>query len=424
MSSTNGPRDSLSEYEFSFEAYLDYSTGIEVDSNPWSRPTLDTASVAESIYEFHKENGRTYHAYRAGWKTLHARFLISPQDPAAGLSIWEMSFPKPRIIGTDLSPIQSDLVPPNVEFIIDDATDEWPQGRDWCNFDLIHTRVTMGCWSDMAKQIIQPAFERLKPGGWIECQELEGLLECDDGSVKDNAFKKWCDDIVDASITADRPLPGAASMKQAFIEAGFVDIHEKIYKIPINGWPKDCRLKRFGELWHANVVEGLQALSYGLLHRVKGMTKEEIEVNLVDRDPDSFERETFTEAAFQVEKRKLRLWRKQGAVGKLHNIVRFVRTSPQRRELMKSLACGRRDEDDYQLFGDVRAAIDLKLMQNNETKWNLTFLMIQRAIRKREQIDHFITYLDTKAAEPRQRVPVQDPLSQQDWLLLAEVAED
>lgn len=45
----------------------------------------------------------------------------------------------------------------------------------------------------------------------------------------------------------------------------------------------------------------------------------------------------------------------------------------------------------------------------------------QRAIRKREQIDHFITYLDTKAAEPRQRVPVQDHLSPQDWLLLAEI---
>lgn len=64
-------------------------------------------------------------------------------------------------------------------------------------------------------------------------------------------------------------------------------------------------------------------------------------------DPDSFEREAFTEAAFQVEERELRLWRKRGAVGKLHNIVRFVRASPQRGELMKSLACGRRDEDDF-----------------------------------------------------------------------------
>ncbi|KAI8411655.1 hypothetical protein FOFC_08249 [Fusarium oxysporum] len=54
-------------------------------------------------------------------------------------------------------------------------------------------------------------------------------------------------------------------------------------------------------------------------------------------------------------------------------------------------------------------------------RWNSTFMIIQRAIRKREQIDYFITYLDTKAAEPRQRVPVQDHLSQQDWLLLAEI---
>ncbi|KAL9561212.1 hypothetical protein ACKAV7_014694 [Fusarium commune] len=110
-------------------------------------------------------------------------------------------------------------------------------------------------------------------------------------------------------------------------------------------------------------------------------------------DPDSFEREAFTEAAFQVEERELRLWRKRGAVGKLHNIVRFVRASPQRRELMKSLACSQRDEDDYHLFEEDRAAIDLELMQNNETRWNSTFMMIQRAIRKREQIDHFITNL-------------------------------
>ncbi|KEY74491.1 hypothetical protein S7711_10030 [Stachybotrys chartarum IBT 7711] len=138
-------------------------------------------------------------------------------------------------------------------------------------------------------------------------------------------------------------------------------------------------------------------------------------------DPDSFEREAFAEAAFQVDEREIRLWRKRGAVGKLHIIVRFVRVSPQGRELMISLACNQGDEDGYQLFEEERAAIDLELMQNNETRWNSTFLMIQRAIRKRMHIDHFITYLETKTAEPRQRVPVQDQLSPQDWLLLAEI---
>jgi hypothetical protein len=138
-------------------------------------------------------------------------------------------------------------------------------------------------------------------------------------------------------------------------------------------------------------------------------------------DPDSFEREAFTEAAFQVEERELRLWRKRGVVGKLHNLIRFVRASPQRRELMRSLAKNKLDDDSHQLFEEERAAIDLELMQNNETRWNSTFLMIQRAIRKRDHIDHFVTYLETRVAEPRQRVPVQDQLSPQDWILLAEI---
>ncbi|KAH7150602.1 S-adenosyl-L-methionine-dependent methyltransferase [Fusarium sp. MPI-SDFR-AT-0072] len=263
--SPNGPRDSLSDYEFSFETYLDYKSRIEIDVSlrqndgavaSWMLTFLivksldhmryilrsldslygrDTASVAESIYEFHKENGRTYHAYRAGWSGCWA---IDMGD----------EFPEARIIGTDLSPIQTNLVPPNVEFIIDDA-------------------ATLGCWSDMKTQIIEPAFERLKPGGWLECQELMGLLESDDDSLTDkNPFKVWCDNIVEASILANRPLNFAASMKQWFIEAGFVDVTEKVYKLPLNGWPKDRRLKRFGELWHANM----------------GWTKEQIEVNLVD----------------------------------------------------------------------------------------------------------------------------------------------
>ncbi|KAH7160510.1 S-adenosyl-L-methionine-dependent methyltransferase [Dactylonectria estremocensis] len=314
----NSDTESLEDYKFSFESYLDYSASIEIDSNPWTNRVLDTASVTESIYEFHKENGRTYHAYRAGSYyypndsleverldsqydilkiLMDGRSYLSPWsqenppqkvlDIATGSGCWPIDmgdeFPEAQITGTDLSPIQNDLVPPNVQFIIDDATDEWPNGNDWCDFDYIHTRATFGCWADMLDQVIRPAFERLRPGGWMESQELMGLLECDDETVTDtNAFKKWCDDIVDASESVDRPLPLAANLKQWYIEAGFTDVHEKVYKIPVNGWPKVPRLKRLGQLWQANIDSGLQAFSYALLHRVKGMTKEEIEVSLVN----------------------------------------------------------------------------------------------------------------------------------------------
>ncbi|KPM42830.1 Lovastatin diketide synthase LovF [Neonectria ditissima] len=310
--------ESLEDYRFSFESYLDYSASIEVDSNPWTNRLLDTASVTESIYEFYKENGRTYHSYRAGSyyypndslevERLDSQYEIikilmdgrsylapwSQENPptkvldiATGSGCWPIDmgdeFPEAQITGTDLSPIQNDLVPPNVQFIIDDATDEWPNGKEWCDFDFVHTRATFGCWSSMLDQVIRPAFERLRPGGWMESQELMGMLECDDESVtSSNAFKKWCDEIVDASEKADRPLPLAEKLKSWYVEAGFVDVHEKVYKIPVNGWPKVRKLKRLGEMWQENIEDGLQGFSYALLHRVKGMTKEEIEVSLVD----------------------------------------------------------------------------------------------------------------------------------------------
>ena len=228
-------------------------------------------------------------------------------DIATGSGSWAIDmgdeFPEAQVIGTDLSPIQSDLVPPNVQFVIDDAyvpcsagitpgapmhttptneessTDEWPGGNDWCNFDFIHTRVTIGCWSDMLTQVIRPAFERLRPGGWMESQELMGVLECDNGPIpEDNAFKIWVDDIVQACVEVDRPMTFAANLKKWYMEAGFVNVHEKVYKIPINGWPRIRKLKMLGQLWHANLNDGLAAFSYALLHRTKGMSQEEIEV--------------------------------------------------------------------------------------------------------------------------------------------------
>lgn len=39
-------------------------------------------------------------------------------------------FPSATVTGTDLSPIQPSWVPPNVQFEVDDCTDEWLYGKD------------------------------------------------------------------------------------------------------------------------------------------------------------------------------------------------------------------------------------------------------------------------------------------------------
>ena len=39
-------------------------------------------------------------------------------------------------------------------------------------------------------------------------------------------------------------------------------------------------------------------------------------------------------------KRIKELWRKRGAIGKLHNIIRYIRATPQRRRFFRSITCG------------------------------------------------------------------------------------
>ena len=66
------------------------------------------------------------------------------------------------------------------------------------------------------------------------------------------------------------------------LEAGFVDVQETVFKIPLNGWPKDTRLKHVGMLWQRNLLDGLSGFSLGMFSRFMGKTAEEIEVGLFD----------------------------------------------------------------------------------------------------------------------------------------------
>ncbi|EWZ28496.1 hypothetical protein FOZG_17807 [Fusarium oxysporum Fo47] len=73
----------------------------------------------------------------------------------------------------------------------------------------------------------------------------------------------------------------------------------------------------------------------------------------------------------------LRHWRKKGPVGKRHNVVKFIRSSPQRCELFKRIS---RENDEYLLASESTA--ELEIVMNNDTRWNSTYLMISRALVK------------------------------------------
>ncbi len=81
----------------------------------------------------------------------------------------------------------------------------------------------------------------------------------------------------------------------------------------------------------------------------------------------------------------MRLWRKQGAIGKLHNLVRFIRASPQCDELFMDLAEAIPSIQD-ELSGKTKT---LHVINDNKTRWNSTYLMINRFLCIRRRIEKF-----------------------------------
>ncbi|KAK1639699.1 hypothetical protein BDP81DRAFT_391771 [Colletotrichum phormii] len=96
--------------------------------------------------------------------------------------------------------------------------------------------------------MIEKAFERLEPGGYLELQDNMFPLMCRDDTMTDD-FKpyKWTKLVMEAAATMGRPVNVAASFKQMLEDAAFVDIEEKKAIWPYNPWPKDPKLKELEE---------------------------------------------------------------------------------------------------------------------------------------------------------------------------------
>ncbi|XP_044721769.1 Ribonuclease H-like protein [Hirsutella rhossiliensis] len=97
------------------------------------------------------------------------------------------------------------------------------------------------------------------------------------------------------------------------------------------------------------------------------------------------------------------LWRKRGAIGRLHNIIRYIRASPQRRQFFRSIACG-------------GALSEFDGLESQQTRWNSYFMSIGRALNVKERIQIFC---DQYEAGQSQKSLAEDRLSEQQWNELA-----
>lgn len=123
----------------------------------------------------------------------------------------------------------------------------------------------------------------LKPGGWIELQELKFQVQCDDGTVrKGNKVQDFYETMESALVHFDVDLLAMRHNKRNVTDAGFANVTEIPFKIPIGTWPKDPRLKMIGLYNRSMVHDALYGVAVRPFTHGLKWTVEELEVYLVD----------------------------------------------------------------------------------------------------------------------------------------------
>ncbi|KAF3141477.1 hypothetical protein TWF594_006032 [Orbilia oligospora] len=205
-------------------------------------------------------------------------------DVGTGTGIWAIQiaeeFPDAEIVGNDISPIQPSWVPPKVSFEVDDFNDPWLQAPN--SYDFIHERDCHAAVKDWGK-FAENVFKTLKPGGYWESQEHTVEITTDDGSVpEDNVLKQWCTNLIQATEIIGQTCVVAPHIVGHMQKAGFVNIKQQYFKLPIGAWPKDPVDKEIGAFNLINMVNAAEGFTTAAYTRILGKPIEEAAQAVVD----------------------------------------------------------------------------------------------------------------------------------------------
>ena len=181
-------------------------------------------------------------------------------------------------------------IPPNLRFKIPiDYEGMWTFGQD--SFDLIHIRMAYGgvsTWPELYNKVFMSVvlscspftlaaltnspYRHLKPReGYLEQVEIDFEPRCDDGEVP-KIVHDWYGWLADATTRGSKSIRYIHNTRDLLRAQGFVDIEDRVIRLPFNTWPSGtsserARERELGRWYNVGLCEGLEAMSLGPLAR-------------------------------------------------------------------------------------------------------------------------------------------------------------
>lgn len=121
----------------------------------------------------------------------------------------------------------------------------------------------------------------LKPHGWIEIVEMHvNPSSYNDSLPPESQIMEFYNVLADIGRKIGIDLAVAQKFKAMMEKAGFEDVTEKVFDLPLGDWAEDRRLKEVGLFQRFQMVEGIHGIAFGLLTRVAGWSVQRVEAFL------------------------------------------------------------------------------------------------------------------------------------------------
>ena len=111
--------------------------------------------------------------------------------------------------------------------------------------------------------------------------ELDYVCHCDDGTQPEAyKFAELMKYVREALYMMRIDFFGAPKLAGHMRDAGFVNVTQRVLKLPIGGWAQNQLLRKAGEYYQAVVLDGLQGIAMRPLTKLLGWSAESVEVYL------------------------------------------------------------------------------------------------------------------------------------------------